>query len=75
MKLSNTNGRHTGYAVSYEIQLGIHDPSNDMTLLLSEPNFGSMLAGGKGEDARQFFLNAIRDDVSSAITFYYKNFK
>lgn len=67
MNIENRSGHSTGTAVSYETRLGFENDDGD-SMLFEYPNFGSMLIGGKDASSSSFFLNAIRDSASNALT-------
>lgn len=71
MEMTNKAGYKTGFSVSYEIRYGTQ--LNDGTdVLIEYPNYGSMLIGGKSSSSSLFFINAIKNDASLALTDYLK---
>ncbi|ELH9637716.1 hypothetical protein V4F49_001985 [Vibrio parahaemolyticus] len=72
LEISNESGYKTGFSVSYEIRYGtqLDDGTN---VLIEYPNYGSMLIGGPTASSSLFFMNAIRNSTSSALTDYLEN--
>lgn len=69
LEATTRGGTSIGHAVAYEIRFGTQTPAGS-NVLYETPNYGSMLVGNS--DAKQFFVDAIRDDVSVALTAYLK---
>ena len=71
MSITNNGGNLIGHVVSYEIRYGAKMPNGE-NVLYEIPNHGSMLVGGTVSESKQYFINAIRDDVSLSLTDYLK---
>ncbi|MFA0030084.1 hypothetical protein AB4348_15945 [Vibrio breoganii] len=69
--ITNTGGTKTGYGVSYEMRYGTQ-LSDGTNVLIEAPNFGQILIGGPTSSSTTFFVNAIRDSASHALTDYLK---
>lgn len=68
MAASNMSCNAIGYAVGYEVRFGIM--KDGIGLLYGMPDHGTMLVGNN--DAKQFFMDAIRGSVLQALTDYLK---
>ncbi len=71
MSIEDKGGTLMGNVVSYEIRYGSKMPNGEFVLYES-PNHGSMLVGGKGTDAKQYFISTITDDVALSLTDFLK---
>ena len=71
MPLKTEHGSQTGYAMNYDVRYGTTLPG-DVYMLYEFPNYGSLASAGKDGNARMFFINAITEKVSLALTDYLK---
>ncbi|GEK14662.1 hypothetical protein [Aliivibrio fischeri] len=69
--ITNQAGNKTGYAVSYDIRYGTK-MEGETNVLIETPQYGSMLVGGDGAGSSLFFINAIKNSTSSALTDFLK---
>jgi hypothetical protein len=68
MKVTSKNSSSLGSTVHYEIRYGTL--LSDGNVLYEIPNYGSMLVGD--DSSKQFFIGAIRESITKAITDYLK---